>query len=737
MIDGNLNDYSSTKFSFNENELNASQSRRQLFPSIGDDDIDDFSYITPLNTSVLSPCSSVTSTDFELHLSNSDENFLIFNKNTIQDYIIIENICDVSKNNIENKPPEDCFRTPQSEKHNELFKEITRSPLFLSPAQVVPQSFVESPKKHKPKMSDLNDLQDTSGLNTIANKLIRNYSVERSPCDLVESNKRKLPFSTISTNKQMKFDQVSKVRTELFPKESSPLNENKKIKPQPVYLCNRKKKKCNFGEINAGVRHKIKKPKIKKPSKQQLIKSALDIIDNSALNDYLKSIENINSEFSIKQIQPLQSKLPLGSNFCDKENVTPNFKRPASSPVPGVSKKFFKSHRNSEVVMDSHLNFKINRDSEDFHVTNVNDKFDIILDTSDLVVPDKENLISSETIDKIVDSLDERAEVHAEQLVLTAHTSVVMSENSIHLHMPLNNCSNLVQKQVIDKSILLSPTSQMCNMTSGLALNSPTRNQHNFINESAMSFDENEKLFPIFCGKQNPSTMNCKTVKTNTTKKLKPLPKNQLLLDCGQKKFGAKQCDACNFVYHMGDPNDELIHMNYHNAGTILRFGGWKDERVVSQLPNSKIIKIIPTDPKPWLKKVKDLLEVINRDLGYYEMPVSMENSQIFLYIKKHLIVGCLVAEPKSTAYKLLSGNIGIDLCSELSYPIKCGVNRIWVSQGHRKEGIGTSLLNCLRGNFMYGYILTKEDIALSSPTESGKAFAAKYFNTSNFLIYT
>lgn len=768
MIDGNLNDYT-TKFTYNENEHNTSQSRRQLFPSIDDDDIDDFSYITPLNTSVLSPCSSVTSTDFELHLSNSDENYLIFNKNTIQDYVIIENIYDTSKNNLQNDAKEnsiETFRTPQSEKLTDHVNEITMSPLFLSPAQIVPQAFAFSPKKLKLKSLDLCESQDSSALNTIANKLIRNYSVDDSPTDLVEIGKRKFPFSTTPTNKQIKLDQVSKARTELFPKDtlSQPLSDNntnilqsvdtKKIKSRNIYLCGRRIKKRNFGQINAGVRHKIRRPRIKKISKQQLIKSALDIMDNSVLNDYLKNIENMSSEFSKKQILPLTSTQPLSERTSDNiENIPLKVKRTALSPVPEVPKKFFKSNRNTAVVKDNHLKFKISRDNINFNQTNVSDVFDLNLDTSDLVVPEIENLISAETIDKIVESLEtvnEQNQLESQQLVLTAHTSVTMSENSIHLHVPLenrNDSSDKVQKPVIDKSILLSPTSQMCNMTLGLALNSPTRNQHNFANRtlhetslkrSNETFsDMDEKLFPIFCGKQNTTENNCKVSKPSVAKKIKPLPKNQLLLDLGQKKFGATQCFTCKFVYHMGDPNDELIHLNYHNAGNILRFGGWKDERVVAQLANAKIIKVIPSDPKPWLKKLKDLLEIINRDLGYYEMPVSFVNAQVFLYIKKNVIVGCLVAEPKSTAYKLLCDDIGIDLCSEIGYPIKCGVSRIWVSQGHRKEGIGTALLNCLRGNFIYGYILTKEDIAFSSPTEAGKAFAAKYFNNSNFLIYT
>lgn len=108
---------------------------------------------------------------------------------------------------------------------------------------------------------------------------------------------------------------------------------------------------------------------------------------------------------------------------------------------------------------------------------------------------------------------------------------------------------------------------------------------------------------------------------------------------------------------------------------------------------------------------------------------------QVFLYVKNKYIRGCIVAEPRYTGYQILSSD-GVDLCSEQSFPIKCGVTRIWVHHANRKEGIGTALMNVLRSNFIYGYILDSTDIALSSPTEQGRKFAAKYFQKENFLIY-
>jgi N-acetyltransferase len=110
---------------------------------------------------------------------------------------------------------------------------------------------------------------------------------------------------------------------------------------------------------------------------------------------------------------------------------------------------------------------------------------------------------------------------------------------------------------------------------------------------------------------------------------------------------------------------------------------------------------------------------------------------QIFFYIKSKMIVGALVAEAKAVAHKLLTTHQDqVDLCSEEAYPIKCGVSRIWVAQNQRQKGVATALMDCLKRNFMFGYIMRNEDVAFSSPTEMGKIFGKSYFKTPNFLIY-
>lgn len=58
-------------------------------------------------------------------------------------------------------------------------------------------------------------------------------------------------------------------------------------------------------------------------------------------------------------------------------------------------------------------------------------------------------------------------------------------------------------------------------------------------------------------------------------------------------------------------------------------FKGWKNEDVVVNCLNGRIIRIRPSDSKVWWKKVKEVLEVVSNDLGYCETPLETETSQV------------------------------------------------------------------------------------------------------------
>ena len=39
-----------------------------------------------------------------------------------------------------------------------------------------------------------------------------------------------------------------------------------------------------------------------------------------------------------------------------------------------------------------------------------------------------------------------------------------------------------------------------------------------------------------------------------------------MILDAGQKDYGAVQCPECMMVYHVKDPEDELLHAGIHES---------------------------------------------------------------------------------------------------------------------------------------------------------------------------
>lgn len=108
----------------------------------------------------------------------------------------------------------------------------------------------------------------------------------------------------------------------------------------------------------------------------------------------------------------------------------------------------------------------------------------------------------------------------------------------------------------------------------------------------------------------------------------------------------------------------------------------------------------------------------------------------------------------------------GIDCCTAEEYPVKCGVSRIWVHRPFRRGNVATRLMDCMRydntelftryiicadiinnlfiyslthyrKNFMFGHVLSVEEIAFSSPTVAGKIFAEHYTGRKDFFVFT
>ncbi|XP_062377042.1 N-acetyltransferase ESCO1 [Sardina pilchardus] len=249
------------------------------------------------------------------------------------------------------------------------------------------------------------------------------------------------------------------------------------------------------------------------------------------------------------------------------------------------------------------------------------------------------------------------------------------------------------------------------------------------------------------CGPQSDSKLE-KDMKKEATK-----GGQQTTTESGQKSFGATVCSVCGMLYSASSAEDESQHLLFHNQFiSAVRYVGWKKERILGEYPDGKIILVLPDDPKYALKKVEEIREMVDNDLGFQQVETKCPSqTKTFLFISSDKkVAGCLIAEHIQEGYRVIvepvpEGSEGEKVmferqrawcCSTNPEPALCGISRIWVFSLMRRRGIASRMIECLRNNFIYGSHLSKEEIAFSDPTPDGKLFATHYCGTSQFLVY-
>ncbi|XP_043365952.1 N-acetyltransferase ESCO2 isoform X4 [Dermochelys coriacea] len=192
-----------------------------------------------------------------------------------------------------------------------------------------------------------------------------------------------------------------------------------------------------------------------------------------------------------------------------------------------------------------------------------------------------------------------------------------------------------------------------------------------------------------------------------TSKKTKDLSKDfkdQMIIDAGQKHFGAIICKSCGMIYTAASPEDEAQHIQHHQRFLEgIKYVGWKKEHVVAEFWDGKMVLVLPDDPKYAIKKAFRVLSEPN-------VPQS-PNQDV---LQHHRAWRCSI-KPEAAI---------------------CGISRIWVFSLMRRRGIARRMVDVVRNTFMYGCYLSTDEIAFSDPTPDGKLFATKYCQTPNFLVY-
>ena len=472
-----------------------------------------------------------------------------------------------------------------------------------------------------------------------------------------------------------------------------------KKKNSPSYSSNQRRslsKSKRNGGINVGVSHNIKRPKIKR------------------LNT---NMEKLKIDSTTKE----DKEVPEIFNPVDKFKIKNNTSKPSTESCS--EKKFFKCK-----ASDSFENTK-------------NEKADN--------VANKQANLSKETFD-LEDSITE--------------------QQTLEKTEEISKVDNIIQ--MLEKDWVDNDSDDMEAMEANSSFNSPSKNSDassayelsntdfarnikdsteillNEVDENSQDIEKlpelpTQKLFPLFTkGYTLKDKDETKKIKKNNNWQLSKKYGNshdQYQLDAGQKIFGAVQCEECKIIYHAGDADDENAHLNYHNNHKVLKFQGWKNEKVVFE-DNSTLSRIIVIEPKDnnlYWKKVIEILEFVDKDLGLSDVKLtSYRNKKVYLYIRDKTVVGVLVAENIEVAFRMIPDLIELNCCTSESTPVKCGINVVWTAMNYRNQGIASKLVDILRSTYYYGYIMSVEDIAFSIPSVSGKKFAEKYTNSKTFKVY-
>lgn len=216
------------------------------------------------------------------------------------------------------------------------------------------------------------------------------------------------------------------------------------------------------------------------------------------------------------------------------------------------------------------------------------------------------------------------------------------------------------------------------------------------------------------------------------TKKKPSKPKStkkqvSIIMDCGQTNLKSVTCKTCGMTYMSKDEMEEKLHLKFCKSQNYIDFKGWKKEKILYDEGDDRILEVSTNEPKVHLKKIEEIHEMIDKELGFPEIKGEYKT---YLYISEKRVIGCLIVERIQSGFIVENNEINHNIQKKAV----CGVSRIWVHTLHRRKGIATKLLETCRNNFIYGYKIPNEEIAFSQPTDDGKCFATS--QNPDYIVY-
>uniref|UniRef100_H0XT29 Uncharacterized protein n=1 Tax=Otolemur garnettii TaxID=30611 RepID=H0XT29_OTOGA len=180
----------------------------------------------------------------------------------------------------------------------------------------------------------------------------------------------------------------------------------------------------------------------------------------------------------------------------------------------------------------------------------------------------------------------------------------------------------------------------------------------------------------------------------------------QLIIDSGQKHFGAISWNACGRLYTASNPEDETQHLLLPNRFVSAKICGL-EKRVLAEYSDSRIIIVFAEDPKYALKKVDKIRELVGDYLGFQQAPLMC----YFRTKTRQKVLGCLLAEHIQRGYRVRDQKLPVIRSKEeklrfkqkawcdstLPDPAICGVSQIWVFSVMLQKRLTSPVIECLR----------------------------------------
>lgn len=245
----------------------------------------------------------------------------------------------------------------------------------------------------------------------------------------------------------------------------------------------------------------------------------------------------------------------------------------------------------------------------------------------------------------------------------------------------------------------------------------------------------------------------------------------QMTLDLGQTM--TVTCNECGMSYTPSQPSDAALHAKHHARSAIITSSppeiplgilqSMEKSNSVWSSGDKQIIRITKQDDIGKRKIAEKMLQAATTDLGAIDIsPASlwsdysdlttMSNGargsgryQLFLYLHGRNCVGILLVEGIPQAYRVLNTSFPIVTSQSEenldtkpdSDPTVMGISRIWTHRSMRRAGVASKILDIARKEFQPFFIVAKNKVAFSQPTEQGANLARRWFGMDDgWLVY-